>query len=115
MRKVIFLIDDMKFFKKAYRLSAQEIAGIFADMKAFRVILTLYGEGTHVDKYKLTDYNGNTVPLNTLNMYEKGIVLNDCYAYFEGQKFNNKEKMPCGVIGIEDRNVMEGLKCVRRY
>ena len=114
MRKVVFLIDDMKFYKRAYKLSAQEIAGIFADMKSFKVIFTLYGEGTHVDRYKLTDYNGNTVSLNTLNMYEKGIVLNDCYAYFEGRKFNNKEKMPCGVIGIEDKNVMEGWKCVRR-
>ena len=114
MRKVVFLIDDMKFYKRAYKLSAQEIAGIFADMKSFKVIFTIYGEGTHVDKYKLTDYNGKPISINTLNMYEKGIVLNDCYAYFEGRKFNNKEKMPCGVIGIEDKNVMEGWKCVRR-
>ncbi len=115
MRKVVFLIDDMKFFKRAYKLSAQEITAIFADMKSFKAIFTLYGEGKHVDRYNLTDYNGTPIPLHTLNMYEKGIVLNDCYAYFEGQKFNNKEKMPCGVIGIEDRNVMEGLKCVRKY
>lgn len=114
MRRAIFLIDDMKFFKKAYRLSTQEIAVIFADMRSFRAIFTLYGEGTHVNRYKLTDYNGNIMPLNTLNMYEKGIVLNDCYAYFEGRKFKNKETMPCGVIGIEDKNVMEGFKCVRR-
>lgn len=114
MRKVRFLIDDMKFFKKAYRLSTQEIAGIFADMKSFRAIFTLYGEGTHVDKYKLTDYNGNLMSLNTLNMYEKDIILSDCYAYFEGRKFKNKEKMPCGVIGIEDKNIMDGWKCVRR-
>ena len=115
MRKVVFLIDDMKFFKRAYKLSAQEITAIFADMKSFKAIFTLYGEGKHVDRYRLTDHEGKPISMTTLNMYEKDIVLNDCYAYFEGRKFNNKEKMPCGVIGIEDRNVMEGLKCVRRY
>lgn len=114
MRKVVFLIDDMKFFKRAYKLSAQEVSAIFADMKSFKAIFTLYGEGKHVDRYRLTDHEGKPISMTTLNMYEKDIVLNDCYAYFEGQKFNNKEKMPCGVIGIEDRNVMEGLKCVRR-
>lgn len=50
----------------------------------------------------MTDYNGNKIDINTLNGYQKGIILNDCYAYFEGGQYQNGATELCGVINIEE-------------
>lgn len=40
-----------------------------------------------------------------LNGYEKGVVLNDCYAYFTGGNYHSNASQPCGVVEIvEEKN-----------
>lgn len=102
MRKVIFKIDDIAWMQKFYNLSEEQKKDIFADQESFKVIYTLYGEGKNVDRYTLTDYDGNNIPWDNLNGYQKGVVLNDCYAYFVGGKYHGNETEPCGVVDIQD-------------
>lgn len=102
MRKVIFTIDDLVWMQKHYNLTDEQMKDIFPDKESFRVIYTLYGEGKNVDRYDLTDYDGNKIHMNDLNGYEKGVVLNDCYAYFTGGKYHSDTKEPCGVVDIQD-------------
>lgn len=105
MRKVIFTIDDLEYFKRM--LQKQEVTeeaqkDILENINQFKVIYTLYGEGKNVDRYTLTDFDGNKVNLNDLNGYQKGLVLNDCMAYFTGGKYHSNGTEPCGVIDIQD-------------
>lgn len=105
MRKVIFTIDDLEYFKRM--LQKQEVTeeaqkDILDNLNQFKVIYTLYGEGKSVNRYTLTDFDGNKVNLNDLNGYQKGVVLNDCMAYFNGGKYHGNETEPCGVVDIQD-------------
>lgn len=105
MRKVIFTIDDLEYFKRM--LQKQEVTeeaqkDILDNLNQFKVIYTLYGEGKNVDRYTLTDFDGNKVNLNDLNGYQKGVVLNDCMAYFNGGKYHGNKTEPCGVVNIQD-------------
>lgn len=102
MRKVIFTIDDLAWMQKNYNLTEEQMKDIFNDKKSFRVIYTLYGEGKNIDRYTLTDFDGNKIHMGSLNGYEKGVVLNDCYAYFTGGKYHSNGTEPCGVIDIQD-------------
>ena len=102
MRKVEFIIDDLAWMKKHYNLTDEQMKDIFKDKESFRVIFTLYGEGKTTDRYTLTDYKGNKININELNGYERGIVINDCYAYFEGRKYHNNAEEPCGVVDIKE-------------
>ena len=101
MRKVVFKINDLQWMKKFYKLSEKQFNEIFENQTAFKVIYTLTGHDSP-DKYTLTDYEGNKVDINSLNGYEKGVVLNDCYAYYMGQKYHSDTKEPCGVIDIQE-------------
>lgn len=105
MRKVIFKIDDIVWMKKHYNLTEAQIKDIFSDPKPFRVLYVLIGEGKSVDRYELTDYEGNKLRMDNLNGYERGVVLNDCYAYFTGGKYHSDTKGPCGVIEIVEETV----------
>lgn len=105
MRKVIFHIDDNKYFHEKYKQLGAKINDAFDELESFKVIYTLYGNGKSIDRYELTDYDGNKIHLNTLNGYQKGVVLNDCMAYFEGGKYHNNDTEPCGVIKIEESEV----------
>lgn len=102
MRKVIFTIDDLKYFKRSNNLTEMQAREIFGDKESFRVIYVLYGSEKNVDRYELTDHNGNKVNLNDLNGYQKGVVLNDYMAYFNGGKYHGNETEPCGVVDIQD-------------
>ena len=102
MRKVIFTIDDLEYFKRSNNLTEEQLQDIFGDKESFKVIYTLYGEGNCIDRYTLTDYDGNKVNLNDLNGYQRGVVLNDCVAYFNGGKYHENETEPCGVVDIQD-------------
>lgn len=102
MRKVIFTIDDLAWFKRFYNFTEEQKQDIFCDKESFKVIYTLYGEGKCIDRYTLTDYDGNKVNLNDLNGYQIGVVLNDCMAYFTGGKYHSDTKEPCGVVDIQD-------------
>lgn len=98
MRKVTFFIDDLAFFN-------HEAPGVdFGDKESFKAIYTLYGEGKNIDRYELTDPDGNKISLADLNGYQKGVILNDCKAYFTGSSYHGGGTRPCGVIMIDDRN-----------
>jgi hypothetical protein len=110
MRKVKYIIDDIKWFQQYYKLSDEETEKLFGDKESFKVIYTLYGEGKTVDRYELTDFDGNKVQLSSLNGYERGVVLNDCYAHFAGSKTSHNEKeQPSGVISIEETTESEEI------
>lgn len=108
MRKVIFKIDDKEYFRR--ELEKVNVPNdikeeILNSVKSFKSIYTLYGVGNNVDRYELTDYDGNKININDLNGYEKGVVLNDCYAYFTGGNYHSNASQPCGVVEIvEEKN-----------
>lgn len=107
MRKVTFYIDDIEYFRKRYKdkMTEQQFNELFSDMANFKVIYSLFGEGENIERYELTDYAGNTVNLNSLNGYQKGIILNDCKAYFEGKAYFNENDDPCGIVKIEESEI----------
>lgn len=105
MRKVIFTVNDLEWMQKYYKLTEEQFEEMFKDQETFKCIYTLYGEGKQVDGYTLTDYDGNKICLNDLNRYHKGVVLNDCYAYFTGGKYHSDTKEPCGVVDIKEEEV----------
>lgn len=103
MRKVIFKIDDKEYFRR--ELEKENVPNdikeeILNSVKGFKSIYTLYGNEKQVDRYELTDQDGNKININDLNGYEKGVVLNDCYAYFVGGKYCFNADKPCGVVEI---------------
>lgn len=102
MRKVTFIINDLKWMRKYYKLTEEQFAEMFKDQESFKCIYTLYGKGKMVDRYELTDYDGNKVHMDELNGYQKGVVLNDCYAYFTGGEYHSGTKEPCGVVEIRE-------------
>lgn len=108
MRKVTFKIDDKKYFRKEFEkegYTESQIIDILNGLSNFKVIYILYGEGKEVDRYTLTDFDGNKIDINGLSGYEKGVVLNDCYAYFTGGKYHCNAENPCGVVEIIEEEV----------
>ena len=110
MRKVTFVIDDKQYFRSYFKrqnpqLTENQIDDLLSDILSFKAVLTLYGEGKSLDRYELTDENGFQISMNDLNGYQKGVVINDCYAYFEGRKYFDNADFPHGVIEIIDREV----------
>lgn len=98
MRKVTFYIDDLAYFKHT-------APGVdLGNEESFKAIYTLYGEGKNIERYELTDHEGNKISLPDLNGYQKGVILNDCKAHFEGSSYHGGGTWPCGVIKIEDQN-----------
>lgn len=103
MRKVIFKINDQDYFRKEFEkdgCTRKQTDDLLKGVGNFKAIYTLYGEGKNVNRYELTDYDENKININDLNGYEKGVVLNDCYAYFTGGKYHCNEDKPCGVVEI---------------
>lgn len=103
-RKVTFYIDDLEFFHNFYHLTNEQMKDLFDNQHSFKVIYTLYGfeDGNLPDRYTLTDYDGNKIDYNTLNGYQRGVVLNDCWAYYTGGKYHCDSSSPCGIVKIED-------------
>lgn len=108
MRKVIFYIDDIGYLrnrlKKEHDLSDSKIDEIVSGLKELKVIYSLFGD-KYIDRYELTDMDGNKVDINSLNNYEKVIVIGDCMAYFEGKKYHFGGDAPTGVIKIEETEI----------
>lgn len=102
MRKVVFNIDDIEYFKRIYKFTNEQAAEIFKDIESFKCIYTIIGQGNNPERYELRDLNGIEIQLNSLNAYQKGVVLNDCMEYFIGGKYDGKKNKPCGVIKIEE-------------
>ena len=108
MRKVTFEIDDKAFFKKSLvekdGLTEEKAESILADMDSFICTYSLIG-GKMPDRYELTDRNGQKMNINDLNGYQKGVILNDCYAYYVGGEYDDNGTEPCGVIRITETEV----------
>lgn len=103
MRKVIFTIDDIGYFKKKWSyLTEKQKDNLFRNQESFKAIYTLMGHGKQIDKYKLTDFSGNKISIDDLNGYQRGAILGDCISYFEGGKYHSDSDEPCGVIKIEE-------------
>lgn len=114
MRKVTFYIDDAECFRAEFissGLTEEQTDKLVSDMKGFKAVYTLYGDGCFPDRYTLTDPEGNKISINDLNGFEKGVILNECMAYFTGKNnFTNGKTdfyfvgdMPTGVINIEEK------------
>lgn len=82
-RVVKYYIDDVKRMIQDYGWFKKEILEL--ELDSFKVIFTLIGEDNQVDKYKLTDYEGNKIPLSSINGYERGLLM-DCYSHFKKEK-----------------------------
>lgn len=107
MRKVTFYIDDDKYFRGRFKkenpnLTDDEIENIMENITPFRAIYSIIGDGKSADKYELTDCNGNKINLNDLNGYQRGVILNDCMAYFTDGRYHENVDHPCGVVQIKE-------------
>lgn len=109
MRKVVFTIDDLEYFKEKFNISDEAFKRIFEDEESFRAIYTLLGDDRNPNQYELTDFEGNTIFLDSLNGYEKGVILNDCYTYFTGGKCRTNDGKPHGVIKIDEILIKRNL------
>lgn len=106
MRKITFTINDLEWFRKYYKMSELQFNDIFGNEEPFKCIYVLYGEKKECpDRYELTDLNGNKININDLNGYQKGVVLNDCWAYFTGGKYHSDTEEPCGVVNIKEEEI----------
>ena len=101
MRKATFLINDLEWMKRFYKLTDEEHDEIFGGKEPFQAVYVLIGN-KNPDRYELTDINGNKLNINDLNGYERGVVLNDCYAYYMGNQFFGGISEPCGVMSITE-------------
>ena len=108
MRKVIFYIDDLEYLRRDFRaqsdLTENQLDDLLSGLIDFKAIYTLYGNGG-IERYELTDMDGRKIDINSLNHYQRGIILGDCKLYFDGGKFAFGGDMPTGVIRIEDSGI----------
>ena len=108
MRKVgFFKIDDKEYFRrdlKRQNCTGSQAEDILKKLNNFKAIYTLYGNKKQVDRYELTDYDGNKININQTDM-EEAWVLNDCYAYFVGEKYCFDSDKPCGVVDIVEEEI----------
>ena len=104
MRKVTFRIDDYNYFKNLFysrfpESPKEDIEKALSGLNScFKATFILTGE-KFPDQYELLSENGEKMNINSLNGYQKGIVICDCYRYFEG-----KIESPCGVVDIKEEN-----------
>ena len=96
-RKTTFIIDDNKYFQNLYGLTDEQAMEILTT-PTFQAIYIMCGNGNKPDKCKLVDLNGNKINLDTLDIYKKDIVIDECEKYFKGIQ---KHK-PCGVVEMEE-------------
>lgn len=106
MRKVIFKIDDEEFFKRENKdkLTEEQWNEFFKGTNPFKAIYTIIGD-KYPDRYELTDLEGNKLIIDNLNGYQRGVVLKDCMAYFNGETFYDNADKPCGVIEITEETI----------
>ena len=59
MRKVVFYIDDLCYFRKEFNLTETQTNDIFNGEDSFKVIYTLYGEEKVINKEQTEKVNEN--------------------------------------------------------
>lgn len=104
IKAITFYIDDCKYFRRQLKeqgFAENSIDDILNTVEPFRAVYTLIGRPSNSDYYSLTDFDGNRISINALNGYQKGVILNACYAYYMGS-----QKHPHGVIKIDELNIL---------
>lgn len=102
MRKVIFHINDYEYFRRLFygrfpEASEKQIEESLSHLSLpFKGIFILKGN-SYPEYYELYGESGEKLNMDSLNGYQKGIVINDCYRYYEG-----KLEKPCGVVEIKE-------------
>lgn len=88
-----YRLDDKQYFTdllKRENTTEQAVTEIIGDKEYFTAIFTLYGYERNghisIDRYELTNNNGQKISINSLNGYEHGIIINECYRHFYGHK-----------------------------
>lgn len=105
MRKITFEINDYNYFKNLFygrfpESTEEQVEKVLSGLDScFKATFILTGEA-FPDQYELLNENGEKLNINSLNGYQKGVVICDCYRYFEGQT-----KEPCGVVDIKEENI----------
>ena len=101
MKVYKYIINDVEYMRRKYK-DVEGIENILEIMKPFSCCYTLIsdGNGTFPDRYELTDLDGNRIPLDSLNGYEKGVILNGCMKHFA---FNREDDV-YGVLEIREEN-----------
>lgn len=111
MRKVTFHIDDKEYFRTELiekdKLTPEQAENIVADIRSFVATYSLIGKGKSADRYELYNDKGEKISINDVNNYEKGVILNECMAYFEGRKGEFGGDRPTGVISIVEEEIGE--------
>lgn len=90
---ILYNLNDKQYFidlLKRENATEQAITEIIGDKEYFTAIYTLYGYeangSIYIDRYELTDNNGQQISINSLNGYERGIIINECFKHFYGHK-----------------------------
>jgi hypothetical protein len=101
-RKVAFTINDTEYLRKIWKadnsnVTDDEINSIFDLLTETKCTFILCGRDTTEDRYELFNANGEKMNINDLNSYQKGCIISECHAYFEGR--NDK---PFGVVDIKE-------------
>ena len=99
MRKVTYFINDCEYMRELYK-DIENIEGILECLPPpFICNYTLIadGENRHPDDFEIVDGAGNKICMNSLNGYQKGVVLNSCYNHFIGGS-----EPPFGVVRMEE-------------
>lgn len=102
MRKVIFRINDHEYFRRLFygrfpKVPEKQIEESLSHLALpFKGTFILKGN-RQPESYELYGESGEKLNINSLNGYQKGIVITDCYRYYEG-----KLEKPCGVVEIKE-------------
>ena len=103
-----FIVDDEKYFKDKWMSDglceeqAMRVAGMLPP--AFRCIFTLTQNRNGL-KYTLIKPDGKKLKMDSLNDYQRNVVIGECYDYFFAKQANPTDifepKHPCGVTEIK--------------
>ena len=90
-KSIKFVIDDLEYFRREFlrqnpELTREQVADILCNLNDFKAIYTLYQDKNGRQRYELTDVDGNKINLSDLNGYQKGVIINDCWRYFNYYK-----------------------------
>ena len=103
MREVTYYINDHEYMRELYK-DAPNLEDILSGLPdPFICVYTLKGQiipgqqVTEYNHYELTDVVGRKIDTDSLNGYQRGVVLCDCQRHFAG-----KCDKPFGVVGIKE-------------
>ena len=87
MRRVTYYINDHEYMKKDWADKVDDIESILSGLPApFACIYTLSGDedSAFFDHYELKDVLGNKMDINSLNGYQRGVILCNAQRHYAG-------------------------------